>query len=209
MVSHFHRLMTFMAKLARLSSESMSESGQSKPEVILEKGYQIHEEMMNWWRACPPPLRDQSTGWRREPRPQKLTVSETLEQEAFSSTKSCLQGCIIYLNHIIDPLGELLAKEEVKLAVDEILEIAKETPPGYGLEMGLYFGLFMAGVAVFNDETSENLIRQKLQADQSISIYVSVPYPCFNCLLTITARRSSCGITRSTLEATASIWHQI
>lgn len=174
MVSHFHILMTFMGKLARLSSESMSDFGKNNPEVILEKGNKIHDEMMAWWRSCPPALRDQGTDWRREIRPQKLSVSDTLEQEAFSSTKSCLQGCVIYLNHILDPLGELLSKQEVKEAVSEILEIAKETPEGYGLEMGLYFGLFMAGVAVFNDEVAENLIRQKLQADQSISIYVRI-----------------------------------
>jgi hypothetical protein len=173
MVSHFHMLMTFMARLARLSSESMSDFGVNNPEAIAQKGAEIHEDLTLWWSRCPPQLRDQGTDWRREVRPRKLTVPETLEQEAFSSTKSCMLGCLIYLGHILDPLGLQVQKQEISDAVYEILEIAKETPEGYGLEMGLYFGLFMAGIAVFNDEPSENLIRQKLRADQSISIYVS------------------------------------
>ena len=173
MVSHFHVLMMHMAKLARLSAESMSDFGQQNPECIFSKGEQIHDELITWWASCPPQLRDQSTDWRRKVRPKKLTVPETLEEEAFSSTKSCMQGCIIYLNHILDPLGAEPQPLEVKDAIFEILEIAKETPEGYGLEMGLYWGLFMAGVATFNDEAVEALIRVKLKADKSISIYVS------------------------------------
>lgn len=166
-------LMTFMARLSRLSNESMSDLGTSNPGMILRKGAELHQDLTGWWSGCPPQLRDQGTDWRREIRPQKLSVSETLEQEAFSSTKSCMLGCVIYLAHIMDPLGREPQKLEVSNAIYEILEIAKETPEGYGLEMGLYFGLFMAGVAIFNDEPAEDLIRKKLTADQSISIYVS------------------------------------
>jgi len=176
MVSHFHMLMTHMAKLSRLSAESMSDMGLLHPEYIQEKGAQVHDELISWWSKCPPRLRDQRTDWRRQYRPRKLTVAETLEEEAFSSTKSCMQGCIIYLNHVLDPLGQKPQPQEVKDAIDEILEIAKETPGGYGLEMGLYWGLFMAGIAIFNDEAAEDLIRQKLKADKSISIYVSVSH---------------------------------
>lgn len=176
MVSHFHMLMTFMARLSRLSNETMSDLGNSNPGMLARKGAEIHKDLTSWWSSCPPQLRDQGTDWRREIRPQKLSVSETLEQEAFSSTKSCMLGCIIYLSHIMDPLGREPQKQEVSNAIYEILEIAKETPEGYGLEMGLYFGLFMAGVAIFNDEQSEDLIRKKLKADQSISIYVSTLY---------------------------------
>jgi hypothetical protein len=172
MVSHFHMLMVFMAQLARLCSESMSHLGGSVPDSIVHKGLEIHDELTSWWSSCPAPLRDQTTDWRRTLRPRKLTVPETLEQEGFSSTKSCMLGCIIYLEHILDPLGREPQKQNVKDAIYGILEIAKETPEGYGLEMGLYFGLFMAGVAVFNDEHTEDRIRRKLKADQSIGIYV-------------------------------------
>ena len=163
-----------MAKLSYLSSESMSDLGLQQPEVIKQKVAQIRDELLAWWSNCPPALRDQSRDWRRQIRPRKLTVPETLEEEAFSSTKSCLQGCVIYLHHILDPLGHEEQQEEVLLAIDDILEIAKETPEGYGLEMGLYWGLFMAGVAVYNDPVAEDLIRRKLQADSNTSIYVRV-----------------------------------
>jgi hypothetical protein len=35
-------------------------------------------------------------------------------------------------------------------------------------------GVVQAGVALFNDEGAEDLIRRKLQADTRVSIYVSV-----------------------------------
>lgn len=202
--------MTHMAKLARLSAESMSDMGLLHPEYIQRKGAQVHDELTSWWSTCPPQLRDQRTDWRRQYRPRKLTVAETLEEEAFSSTKSCMQGCIIYLNHVLDPLGQNPQPQEVKDAIYEILEIAKETPGGYGLEMGLYWGLFMAGVAIFNDEAAEDLIRQKLKADKSISIYVSISH-FLNCgyKLMITACRSTSQSSRGSLEKTTSIWHQI
>jgi uncharacterized MnhB-related membrane protein len=171
MVNHFHELMKYMVLLSSLSSESMSEIGRANPEMIAAKAMDIHDQLLAWWRGCPPALRDQSNDWRRQHRPQKLTVPQTLEEEAFSSTKCCMQGCIIYVNHILDPLGREPQKQEVIDAISDILEIAKECPPGYGLEMGLYWGLFMAGVAIFNDEFAEDLIRRKLKADTSVSIY--------------------------------------
>jgi hypothetical protein len=112
--------------------------------------------------------------WRRQTRPRKLTVEETLEEEAFSSTKSCMQGCTIYLDHILDPLCSGPQKPEVIEAINGILEIAKEIPEGYGLEMGIYWGLFIAGVAIFNDPVSEDLIRWKLKADTTYCIYVRI-----------------------------------
>jgi hypothetical protein len=48
-----------------------------------------------------------------------------------------MQGCIIYLDHILDSVGREAQKQEVIEAINDILEISKETPEGYGLEMGL------------------------------------------------------------------------
>ncbi|TVY30028.1 Transcriptional regulatory protein [Lachnellula hyalina] len=167
-VDDFHHLMIYMAKLSALSAEAM---GNQDPAIVAEKAAEIHEELWEWWSQSAPSLRDQSNDWRRLPRLQKLSVAETLEEEAYSSTKSVFAGCIIYLNHILDPCGHEPQKAEVIKAISEVLEIAKETPEGYGLEMGLYWGLFMAGVAVFNDHVAEDLIRRKLKADVSVSIY--------------------------------------
>lgn len=175
MVQHFHELMIFMAKLSHLSAQSLSDFGRSHPEVITEKAVGIKEELQIWFDQCPPELRDQQTGWRRIPRERKLTVAETLEAECFSSTRACVYGCIIYLYHILDPLGRQPQNPEVTNAIFEILQIAKETPEGYGLEMVLYWGIFMAGVAIFNDFAAENLIRRKLTSDTNISIYVHTP----------------------------------
>jgi Fungal specific transcription factor domain len=177
MVNHFHQLMIFMAKLSRLSSESMGKLGSNHPEIIVQRAYDIHDDLLAWWQSCPTELRDQSNDWRRQTRPRKLTVPETLEEEAFSSTKSCMQGCIIYLNHILDPLGRGPQKLEVIEAIKDILEIAREIPEGYGLEMGIYWGLFMAGVAIFNDVVAEDLIRRSMKADATSSIYVCVILP--------------------------------
>ena len=165
--------MIYMSKLSVLSAEAMSDQ---KPAIIAEKAALIHDEIWEWWGHSPPALRDQSNDWRRLPRPKKLSVAETLEEEAYSSTKSVFAGCIIYLNHIVDPCGHEPQKPEVIEAVSEVLEVAKETPEGYGLEMGLYWGLFMAGIAVFNDPVAEDLIRRKLKADVSVSIYVRIPF---------------------------------
>jgi len=173
-VDNFHELMIYMAKLSQLSSEAMSDLGLQHPDLIHAKANQIHAELWTWWRSCPSHLRDQQNDWRRQVRPRKLTVPETLQAEAASSIKSCLQGCIIYLYHILDPLGRQPQNAEVIEAISDILEIADETPEGYGLEMQLYWGLFMAGVAVFNDEIAEALIRRKLKSDTSVSIYVCV-----------------------------------
>lgn len=171
MQNHFHMLMIYMAKLSRLSAESTSEAGRRHPEFIVEKAYKVHDELLAWWQSCPPALRDQRNDWRRQNRPRKLTVPETLEEEAFSSTKSCMQGCILYLNHILDPQSHGPQKMEVAEAVKDIFEIAREIPEGYGLEMGIYWGLFMAGITTFNDLMAEELIRRSMKADNNSSIY--------------------------------------
>lgn len=174
MADHFRQLMIFMAQLSRLSADSMGELGINHPDIIVQRAYEIHDDLLAWWQCCPPELRDQRNDWRRQNRPRKLTVPETLEEEAFSSTKSCMQGCIIYLNHILDPFGRGPQKLEVVEAINDILEIAREIPEGYGLEMGIYWGLFMAGVAIFNDVVAEDLIRRSMKADSNSSIYVSI-----------------------------------
>jgi hypothetical protein len=134
----------------------------------------IRADLDRWWQSCPSALRDQSTDWRRQIRQRKLTVPETLQEEGMSSIRSCVLGCIIYLNHILDPNFREPRKLEVTEAIAAILDIAKETPEGYGLEMGLYFGLFMAGIAVFNEIETEDILRRKLKADSRVSIYVRV-----------------------------------
>jgi hypothetical protein len=95
------------------------------------------------------------------------------EEEAFSSTKSCMYGCVIYLNHILDPFGCEGEKLEVTEAISQILDISKDMPEGYGLEMGHYWSWFMVGIAVFNDNVKEKLLRRKLNSSTSMSIYVS------------------------------------
>ena len=177
MVDHFHQLMTHMAKLSRLSAESLSDFGLQHPEIIAERGAEIYNKFQGWWASCPPALRDQTNDWRRLPRPRKLSVAETLEEEAFSSTKSCMYACILYLNHILDPLGNQVQKPEVTEAITEILKIVMECPGGYGLEMGHYWGLFMVGVATFNDDAVEDFVRRKLKSDTSVSVYVRPSQP--------------------------------
>lgn len=167
--NHFHQLMVFMATMSRLSSDSMSDEADQVQ--VRHDTMRLKDDLSAWWQHCPPKLRDQSFDWRRQVRPVKLTVPETLEEEGISSITSCMYGCVIYLNHILDPLIREPQKPEVTEAIHAICSIAKETPEGYGLEMGLYFGLFMAGVAVFNDLEVENLLRQKLKADTRVSIY--------------------------------------
>ena len=172
MTNHFRSLMIFMAQLSRLSSQPMAEDADF--ESIKYQAEKIGSYLAEWWQSCPPALRDQSNDWRRQVRPRKLTVPETLQEEAFSSTKSCMYGCVIYLNHILDPVGRGPQKPEVTEAIKEILEIAQEMPEGYGLEMGHYWGLFMVGVSVFNDSKTEALLRRKLKSDSRMSIYVSI-----------------------------------
>ena len=166
--------MTYMARLSTLSAATMSDVDSEGLDEIKKKVWDFHSDLMSWWDTCPPPLRDQTTDWRRLPRPEKLTVKETLEAESSSSAKSCFLGCIIYLHHILDPLRGVDQNEEVIEAITWILKTAKETPGGFGLEMGLHWGLFMAGIAIFNDVVAEDLIRHKLTPDNSISIYVSI-----------------------------------
>lgn len=170
--NNFHQLMVYMARMSRLSSDSlddMKDQLQVKIDTIT-----IRNELQTWWDNCPPSLRDQSNDWRKLVRPRKLTVSETLEEEGISSIKSCMYGCVIYLNHILDPVGHEPQSYEVQEAIGGIIDIAKETPEGYGLEMGLYFGLFMAGIAVYNNPEIEDILRRRLKADTRVSIYVGL-----------------------------------
>lgn len=39
--------------------------------------------------------------------------------------------------------------------------------------MGLLFGLFMAGIALWNEAEKEDIIRLKMAGDRNIAIYVS------------------------------------
>lgn len=171
MVDNYHMLMVYMAKLSKLSAESMTDNGKREPQIIREKAMSIRQELYDWWQRCPPALRDQSNDWRRIPRARKLTMAEMFEEESFSSTRSCLYGCIIYLHHIIDPTGKEPQAPEVAGAIEGILDIARETPEGFGLEMGLLFGLFMAGIAISDNDDAETLIRRKLKSNVTISIY--------------------------------------
>lgn len=173
MVDSFHELMVYMAKLSKLSAQSMTEFGRQNPGLIYEKAISIQQELHEWWSLLPPELRDQSNDWRCLPRPKPLTEPELLEHESFSSIRSCKGACIIYLHHIINPTAIHLQGSEVSVAIEDILDIARKTPEGRGLEMGLLWGMFMAGVAILNDTEAEALIRRKLSSDASISIYVS------------------------------------
>ncbi|KIW09855.1 hypothetical protein PV08_11956 [Exophiala spinifera] len=171
MVNTFHELMVFMASLSKLSAQSMTKFGRQNPHLIYEKAMSIQQGLHDWWRSRPPELRDQDNDWRCLPRAQPLAEPEVLEQESFSSIRSCKDACIIYLQHIINPTGIQPPGSEVSLAAEGILDIASKTPEGYGLEMGLLWGMFMVGVAIFNDTEAEALIRRKLRSDASISIY--------------------------------------
>ena len=173
MVDAFHELMVYMAKLSKLSAQSMTEFGRQNPHLIHERAMSVQQELHEWWSSQPPELRDQSNDWRCLPRAKPLAEPESLEQESFSSIRSCKYACIIYLQHIINPTCIQPQGSEVSVAVEGILDIARKTPEGYGLEMGLLWGIFMAGVVIFNDTEAEALIRRKLSSGASISIYVS------------------------------------
>lgn len=165
----FHTLMTFMARMSRLSAESMKhDADQSEIRAIATE---IHADLQHWWQSCTPEVQNQPNDWRRQIRSRELTIAETLQEEGVSSTRSCVFACIIYVNHILNPVNREPQNPEVAEAIAEIVEIAKETPEGYGLEMGLYFSLFMAGIAVFNEPEIEDVLRKKLKADTRVSIY--------------------------------------
>ncbi|KAK6381340.1 hypothetical protein LTS17_004397 [Exophiala oligosperma] len=171
MVDTFHELMVYMANLSKLSALSMTKFGRHNPRLIRDKAMSIQQGLHQWWTSRPTELRDQSNDWRCQPRSKPLTEPELLEQESFSSIRSCKNACIIYLQHIIHPTGIQPQGSEVALAAESILDIARKTPEGFGLEMGLLWGMFMAGVAIFHDTEAEALIRRKLSSDASISIY--------------------------------------
>lgn len=161
-----------MARMSRLSAAALEEGADQNVIKITATG--IEADLNRWWLSCPEEIREQPTDWRRQVREDKLTVSQTLQEEGISSIRCCMSGCIIYLNHILNPVYKEPRSPEVTRAIAEILEIAKETPEGYGLEMGLYFGLFMAGISVFNETPEEELLKRKLKADTRVSIYVSI-----------------------------------
>jgi hypothetical protein len=172
MTSTFHLFMIFIAKVSRLSSRAMAATTPEEETQVRIEALQIRNEVEMWWQSCPPGLRDQRTDWRRQPRERKLTVPETLEEEAFSSTKACMYGVVMFIHHIINPLGLEPQSAEIPEAIKDVLEIAEETPEGYGLEMGLYYGLFAVGITVVNNYTIEEVVRRKLKADTRIALYV-------------------------------------
>jgi hypothetical protein len=176
MVDAFHELMVHMANLSNLSALSMTAFGRQNFQLIYEKAVCIERELERWWSLQTPELRDQNNDWRTQPRPRPLDEQELLEQESFSSLRCCKYACTIYLHHIINPIPSEPRGPPVSAAVECILDIARKTPEGYGLEMGLLWGLFMAGVAIFNDNDAEALIRRKLNPDARISIYVSTSF---------------------------------
>ncbi|RDL30213.1 uncharacterized protein BP5553_10491 [Venustampulla echinocandica] len=117
------------------------------------------------WDSCPAELPDMSNDWRVLTIP-TLSESASLENEAFSRTRLCFYGCKIYISQILRPDYALPSQDqELARAINEILEIAEKTPEGHGLETGLYWGLFMAGVAIFNDVGKEKFIRRKMSVD--------------------------------------------
>lgn len=171
--NHYHELMVYMAKMSSLSKASMNE--ELDQISILDDVFHLSLELRSWWDHTPLSVRGQTSDWRSQIRPRVLTIPETLVEEGISSIRSCFYACILYLHHIMNPYYYKPQHPAVREAVREIIAIARETPEGYGLEMGLYFGLFMAGTAVFNDYEAEDLLRRKLKADTRVSIYVSFP----------------------------------
>jgi hypothetical protein len=150
-----------MARMSHLSTMALAEG--SDPLKINITASEIRADLHRWW--CSDGLREQSNDRRRR-------------------VRSCMLGCVIYLNHILNPLFREPRSTEVTEAISEILEIARMTPEGQGLEMGLYFGLFMAGIAVLNEPGEEELLRRKFKADQGISIYVCITRRRFRSCLT-------------------------
>lgn len=171
MVDHFRGLMVYMAQLSSLSADSMTESGQENPTLIRQKAHVIRDDLLDWWRDVPPALRELRSEWRTTYA--NLSTAERLENEALASTKTVMLACIVYLNHIIDPLGNQMEKGDVSQAVDEIIAFVDGTPENAGLEMGLFYGLFTVGAALFNDPEREAFVRRKLETDTKASLYVS------------------------------------
>ena len=114
--------MIYMAKISRLSFVSMAQD--ADPESVEKEALQIAGGLLTWWQNCPPVLQAQKNDWRRENRPIKLTVPQTLAKDAASSTISCWYGCILYLNHIVNPNGHGAQPYDVTYAIEQILEIA-------------------------------------------------------------------------------------
>lgn len=172
MTNSFHTFMIFMAKVAKLSGRSMHEKSPEAIAQIRAEVFEIKHELQYWWASCAQELRDLPIDWRRQPRQVNLSVADTLEYEAFSSTRACMQGCLLFVHHIINPIHQEPPDPEISVALKDVLDIAAETPEGYGLEMGLYYGLFAAGASVHNNYITEDTIRKKLKADTRIALYV-------------------------------------
>jgi hypothetical protein len=166
--------MVFMARMSLLSANSMEIEQDQK--VVTQDTISLSDELRVWWNNRHPSLRDQSNDWRRQPRPRTLTVPETLKEEGIASIRSCMYGCVLYLAHITNPLNPDSQSPAIHEVIRVILDIVMETPEGYGLEMGHYFAIFMAGITVFNNYEIEDLLRQKLKADTNVGIYVSLSW---------------------------------
>ncbi|KAI9738153.1 MAG: hypothetical protein M1818_005582 [Claussenomyces sp. TS43310] len=169
MVDHFHELMTYMVQISSLSFESLAEAKRDSSFAIQEKACKIRDEILAWWETCPTELKDQEIDWRTKSG--KLSAAQRLEKEAFASTRTCVLGCVLYLNHIVDPLGIPTAKHSVASAIQEILAHVVATPENAGLEMGLFYGLFTVGVALYKDPEREALVRRRLGSDMKVSLY--------------------------------------
>lgn len=158
-------LMAFMSSLSTSSSDLTSNFDRGSI-LIPDTAAQVKANLQAWWDSREPKLPDTTNDWRILPLPTKLNPSDTLENEAFSRTKLCFYGCIIYLHQMMHPSPSFPSQgPELVRAVNEIFDIAEKTPDGHGLEIGLYWGLFMAGVAIFNDVGNENFIRWKMRSD--------------------------------------------
>lgn len=132
----------------------------------------------------PRQMRKKSNGGRQS---EKYMHHERLRKVRKASIRCSVYACIIYLYHIVNPVFRDPRSPEVTNAIAEILEIARVTPEGCGFEMRLYFGLFMAGIAVFNEPVEEDLLRTRFKADKGISIYVCRIHRRFKSRLTETA----------------------
>jgi hypothetical protein len=115
-----------MARMSQLSAESMK--GDADQHKIRATAAEIAADLHRWWKSCPAKLRDQSNDWLRQIPAESLTASQLLQKEGMSSLRSCMFGCVIYLNHILNPLCQEPRKAEVTEAIKEILDIAQVTP---------------------------------------------------------------------------------
>ncbi|KAH7418778.1 fungal-specific transcription factor domain-containing protein [Cadophora sp. MPI-SDFR-AT-0126] len=168
-ITSFQKLMTIMAKMACLSEASLSHQGESQS----RDAHTLHADLLAWWQSCPPQIRSQTNDWRDLSRRQPLGVDETLQQELFTRIRACRFGCELYLQHILNPL----CKEPWKgaSAVEEIMKIVDATPPGHGLELGLDWSMFVAGLSISCDYETEGFIRKYFCQEGRQSPYPASP----------------------------------